>query len=154
MLRSLLFICVSLSIGSQLSAQIVNVERLRKFIGDRHFAIESGLNFSYDNNNGQYVYRFIPSAAVLYKFKDKGGQLNNKFLLNGNYKLIRTENQDFKNNWFVHLRFNKEFTSVFRMVRVSSSTCRILRGVRFFVLGSHGRVCFVVKTNRDWCQRT
>lgn len=115
MFRSLFVFCITLSIGSQLSGQIVNTERLRKYIGDKNLAINTGLNFSYDDNNGQYVYRLNARSAILYKFRDKDSLLNNKILLNGDYQLIRSENQDFKNNWFVHLRFNKEFTNVFRM---------------------------------------
>ena len=85
------------------------------YIGERQFAINSGLRFSYNNNDGNYVYQIGASVGCLFKLKDKKGGYNNKFFLNGNYNLIRSEDQDFNNNWFIHIRYNKELTEIFRI---------------------------------------
>jgi len=96
-------------------SQIRNIEELRIWSGDSPWLINSGLNFSYNNNDGNYVYELGAKAGTLFKFKDKSGKLNNKWLLHGNYSLVRSKREDFSNNWFVHLRFNKEITSFFRV---------------------------------------
>lgn len=98
-----------------LHSQIRNIEELRIWSGDSPWLINSGLNFSYTNNDGNYVYELGARAGTLFKYKDKSGELNNKWLLHGNYSLVRSEREDFSNNWFVHLRFNKEITDFFRV---------------------------------------
>lgn len=117
------FLCVlAFLYFTDLPSQIVNAENLRQYIGKRNFAINSGVNFSYNNNDGTYVSNFGANIASLYKFRNrkdsvdgKPAKLRNKILLHGNYNRIRSEAQDFINNWFIHFRFNKEFTDFFRM---------------------------------------
>lgn len=98
------------------SAQIVNIEGMRIFTAENvPFKISSGLDVSYNNNDGNYVFVVGAHVGSLYKFKDGKGKLNNKIFINGNYNLVRAEDRDLNNNWFVHLRFNKEITPEFRI---------------------------------------
>ena len=102
-------------------AQIENIEALRIWSGDKPWTINSDLVFSYRNNDGNYNYLIGASSSVLFKFrtrndryKEKAG-LKNKLFFVGNYSLIRAEDQDLDNNWFLHLRYNREFTDFFRV---------------------------------------
>lgn len=96
-------------------AQITNIEKLRKWTGERKMDLKTGLNFSYTNNDGAYIFNIGANAGVLYKFKDGTNKLNNKLFFIANYSLNRSEGQDFSNNWFLHLRFNKELNKTFRV---------------------------------------
>ncbi|NND52919.1 MAG: DUF481 domain-containing protein [Flavobacteriaceae bacterium] len=71
----------------------------------------TGIQFSYDNNDGAYIYKIGGNIGALYKFRsknDRNDELNNKLFFLANYNLNRSEGQDFNNKWFLHLRYNKE----------------------------------------------
>ena len=74
--RYVLFLAVLVTVSSQ--AQIKNIEKLRIWSGDRHWSFDSGLNFRYNNTDGNYVFQIGARAGVLYKFKDKKDKFNNK----------------------------------------------------------------------------
>lgn len=102
------------------NAQITNIEAMRIWSGDSPWTFNSDLNFNYTNNDGDYNFRIGASASVLYKFKDLKDLENtevgliNKLFFVGNYSLNRAEDRDLDNNWFLHLRYNREFTDFFR----------------------------------------
>ncbi|MBT8287565.1 MAG: DUF481 domain-containing protein [Flavobacteriaceae bacterium] len=102
-------------------AQIFNTESLRMFTGKQALNIKGGLNFSYNNNDGAYLYQVGAKIGGLLKTKDGKDSLNNKFFLHANYQLQRSENQDFNNNWIVHFRYNKEFNNTFRLEAFAQS---------------------------------
>lgn len=108
-MRSRLVLVVLLSLAFfSTSAQITNIEKMRRWTGNQNLNLNTGLNFSYTNNDGAYIFRIGANTGVLYKFKDKTEELNNKLFLIADYNLNRSEGQDFNNNWFIHLRYNKE----------------------------------------------
>ncbi|WP_169301413.1 DUF481 domain-containing protein [Pontimicrobium aquaticum] len=74
------------------------------------FVLRSDFSFSYDNYNGDYIYRIGSSLSSQVKSKD----LEKIYFLLGNYNLIRSEAQDFQNTWFLHLRYNQKLSNLFR----------------------------------------
>ena len=102
-------------IALPLQAQIKNIEKLRIWSGDRHWSADGRVDLSYNNIDGNYVFQVGTNAGVLYKFRDKNEKFNNKILFHGNFALIRAENENLNNNWFLHLRYNKELTQFFRV---------------------------------------
>ncbi|NNF74132.1 MAG: DUF481 domain-containing protein [Flavobacteriaceae bacterium] len=103
------------------NAQIENIEASRIWSGDSPWTFNSDLTFSYWNNDGNYNFLVGASSSVLFKFKDQKDRSNdkvglrNKLLFIGNYSLLRAEDRDLDNNWFLHLRYNREFTDFFRV---------------------------------------
>jgi len=75
------------------------------------FVLDSDLSFSYNNNDGDYIFQLGGALSSQVKSKD----LKKLYFLIGNYNLIRSENEDFQNSWFLHLRFNYEISNFFRM---------------------------------------
>lgn len=90
--------------------QMVNIESKRMQTDSVRYAGRNDLNFSYNDNNGDYVITSSVSSANQFKSKN----LKNIFLIIGNYNSIITEDQDFQNSWLVHGRFNHKFNSVIR----------------------------------------
>ena len=74
------------------------------------FVLRSDFSFSYDNYDGDYIYRIGSSLSTQVKSKD----LKKIYFLLGNYNLIRSEAQDFQNTWFLHLRYNQKLSNLFR----------------------------------------
>jgi hypothetical protein len=116
-MKTIYYLVFTLLIYSpSLNSQITNIEKQRIWSGNSPWHVDSNLNFSYNNNDGNYVYRIAMSAGALFKFRDKKREgLNNKIFLHGNYSLASSEIEDFSNTWFVHLRYNKEISSFFRV---------------------------------------
>lgn len=102
----LAFISFSLS-----HAQLVNIESQRMQTDSIRFVLRGDFSFSYDNYDGDYIYQIGSSLATQAKSKD----LKKIFLLLGNYNLIRSEDQDFQNTWFLHLRYNQKLSNLFRL---------------------------------------
>lgn len=88
-------------------AQIVNVESLRKQTDTTGVAGGVLLSGTYlDNARSIYTVDFKPH--IQYKWK------RDLLLLVGDYKITKSENVDYKNASFVHLRHNHEFSDLFR----------------------------------------
>jgi len=91
-------------------AQLVNIESKRMQTDSIRFVLRGDFSFSYDNYNGDYIYRVGSSLSSQVKSKD----LKKIYFLLGNYNLIRSESQDFQNTWFLHLRYNQKLSNLFR----------------------------------------
>lgn len=104
------FILLTLLFTSFLHAQLVNIESKRMQTDSIRFVLRSDFSFSYDNYNGDYIYRIGSSLSSQVKSKD----LKKIYFLLGNYNLIRSEAQDFQNTWFLHLRYNQKLSNLFR----------------------------------------
>ncbi len=97
-------------VGLALSAQVVNIEALRMKTNDLRYLLLSNINFSYSNNNGSYYYDIGAGIGATFKSKNR----EDTYFVMGDYNLIRSEGEDFDNKWFVHLRYNHEFTNTIR----------------------------------------
>ena len=102
------FLSISVTV---LVAQTVNFETLRKQTDTSRFVIAAGINFDYSDTDGDYIYKLGAEAGVQLKSKDS---LNIYFFV-ANYQLIRSEGQDFLDNWFAHLRYNYKLSKVIRI---------------------------------------
>ena len=91
--------------------QLVNIESKRMQTDSIRFVLKSDLLFSYNNNDGDYIFQLGGSLSTQIKSKD----LKKIYFLISNYNLIRSENEDFQNGWFVHLRFNYKLSNLFRI---------------------------------------
>lgn len=94
-------------------AQLVNIESKRMQTDSIRFVLKSDATFSYNNNDGDYIYQIGGALTTQLKSKD----LKKTYFLIGNYKLIRAEEKDFQNSWFAHFRFNFKLS---RMIRAES----------------------------------
>lgn len=105
------FLIVSALVFVSIShAQLVNIESKRMQTDSIRFVLRGDFSFSYDNYDGDYIYRIGSSLSTQVKSKD----LKKIYFLLGNYNLIRSEAQDFQNTWFLHLRYNHELSNLFR----------------------------------------
>ena len=91
-------------IASSMQAQLVNIESIRMHTDSIRFVLKSDFLFNYSNNDGIYIYRFNVGLNTQYKTKN----LKNIFFFSGNAVLIRSQDQDFQNSWFMHLRYNRK----------------------------------------------
>ena len=105
----LVFSCLIVSFHFS-NAQVVNVESLRMKTNDLNSLLLSNIDFSYSNNNGNNYYNIGAGIGATFKSKNR----ENIYFVVGNYNLIRSEGEDFQNKWFVHLRYNHEFTNLVR----------------------------------------
>ena len=92
-------------------SQLVNIESKRMQTDSIRFVLKSDFLFSYNNNNGDYIYQIGSNLTSQLKSKD----LKKIYFLIGNYNLIRSGGKDYRNAWFVHLRFNYKISNLFRM---------------------------------------
>ena len=105
------FLIVSALVFVSIShAQLVNIESKRMQTDSIRFVLRGDFSFSYDNYDGDYIYRIGSSLSTQVKSKD----LKKIYFLLGNYNLIRSEAQDFQNTWFLHLRYNHKLSNLFR----------------------------------------
>jgi hypothetical protein len=96
--------------GDVLNAQLVNIESKRMQTDSTRFVFRGDVSSSYTNNNGDYLFQLQSNISTQLKSKD----LNKILFVVGDYSLITSENQDFQNAWFLHLRYNHEITNLFR----------------------------------------
>lgn len=101
----LVFVC------SNLNAQLVNIESKRMQSDSIRFALKSDVLLDYTDNNGDYIFQLGGNITTQLKTKD----LKKIFFFIGNYKLIRSNEKDFQNSWFFHLRYNQKISSLFRV---------------------------------------
>jgi len=104
------FLLIALLFTTFSNAQLVNIESKRMQTDSIRFVLRGDFSFSYDNYDGDYIYRIGSSLSTQVKSKD----LKKIYFLLGNYNLIRSEAQDFQNTWFLHLRYNHKLSNLFR----------------------------------------
>ncbi len=92
--------------ASTVQAQLVNIESIRMQTDSIRFVLKSDFLFNYSNNDGIYIYRFNLGLNTQYKTKN----LKNIFFFSGNAELVRSQDQDFQNAWFMHFRYNNKLT--------------------------------------------
>lgn len=100
-----------LFLSFQAFSQLVNIESKRMQTDSIRFVLKNDFSFSYNNNNGDYLYQIGSNLSTQLKSKD----LKKIYFLLGDYNLIRAEERDFQNTWFLHLRFNYKLTKLFRV---------------------------------------
>jgi len=88
----------------------VNIESQRMQLDSTLFALRGDIMFNYSNTNGDYLFQIRPSLTTSFKTKD----LKKIFFITGNYNLVRSEDVDFQNSWFFHLRYNQKISQVVR----------------------------------------
>lgn len=92
-------------------AQLVNIESQRMQVDSVRFVLKSDLLFDYANNNGDYLSQFTGNISTQLKSKD----LNRIYMFLGSYNTERSNDQDFQNSWFLHLRYNQKLSELFRI---------------------------------------
>ncbi len=97
--------------ASSLQAQLVNIESIRMQTDSIRFVFKSDFLFNYSNTDGIYIYRFNLGLNTQYKTKN----LKNTFFFSGNAALVRSQDQDFQNSWFIHFRYNAKLSKKLRM---------------------------------------
>lgn len=102
-----LFLCSHLP--SQ--AQLVNIEAKRMQTDSIRFVLKSDVLFNYTDTNEAYVLKFGSNITTQIKSKD----LNKTYFLVWNYDLVRTDEKDVQNSWFLHARYNQELSDLFRL---------------------------------------
>lgn len=75
------------------------------------FVLTSDLLFGYTNNNGEYILQIGSNLSTQVKSKD----LKKIFFFIGNLNLIRSNDQDFQNSWFLHARYNQKLSELIRL---------------------------------------
>jgi hypothetical protein len=93
------------------SAQLVNIESRRMQTDSIRFVLKNEISFSYNNNDGVYIYEVSNELSTQAKSKD----LRKIYFLIGNYNILKSENEDFRNTWLLHFRFNYQITNLFRL---------------------------------------
>jgi len=96
---------------NSINAQLVNIEAIRMKTDSVRFKLKSELLFNYNNNDGLYIYRFNFSLNTIVKTKN----YKNMFFFSGNTALVRSQDQDFQNSWFLHLRYNAKLREKLRL---------------------------------------
>ena len=91
--------------------QLVNIESKRMQKDSTRFALKSDILLNYTNNNGDYIFQIGSNLTTQLKSED----LNKIYFFIGNYNLIRSQDQDFQNSWFFHLRYNQKLSNLFRL---------------------------------------
>lgn len=106
-LKILVFISAFLFYNQFCTGQIVNVESLRKRTDTTGISGGMALNGSYlDNKKVIYTIGLIPN--IQYKWDQV------YLLLIGDYKLTKSENINFEDAAFLHLRYSHQYTELFR----------------------------------------
>ncbi|MDB4539247.1 DUF481 domain-containing protein [Saprospiraceae bacterium] len=110
MLRIVLFTIIAFFQLQTISAQLVNIESKRMQTDTVRFVLKNNFSLGYNNNNGDYIFQISNGLATQAKSKD----LRKIFLFIGDYSLIKSENADFRNSLFFHLRFNYKISNLYR----------------------------------------
>jgi hypothetical protein len=92
-------------------AQLVNIEAKRMQTDSVRFVLKSDILFNYTDTNNDYVLRLGSNITTQFKSKD----LNEIYFLTCNYDLVRTDEKDVQNSWFLHARYNHELSNLFRL---------------------------------------
>lgn len=94
----------ALFILSSLQAQLVNIEAIRMHTDSTRLVLDTEFLFNYSNADGIYIYQFGLGLNTQYKTEN----LKNTFFFSGYADLIRSQDQDFQNGWFIHFRYNRK----------------------------------------------
>ena len=109
MIKKLLLSLLCL-IPGLLSAQLVNIESKRMQTDSIRFALNADFAFDHANNDGVQVNQIDAALTTQLKSKD----LRKIYFFIGNYKLIDSEEKNLQNAWFLHGRFNYQFSELLR----------------------------------------
>ena len=109
--RTLIFIFIFQTIGQNAYGQLVNIESKRMQKDSTRFALKSDILANYTDNNGDYIFQIGSNITTQLKSED----LKKIYFFIGNYNLIRSQDQDFQNSWFFHLRYNQKLSELFRL---------------------------------------
>ena len=121
-----------------------NIEDRRMHTDSVRFVLNENLAFAYFNNDGKYFYQVGNNLGAQFKTKD----LKSIFLLLADYSLVRTEGQDFQNAWFIHLRYNRKWSKLFRTeVFVQNQRDKVLDVTNRNLLGIGIRFKLISKDN-------
>ncbi|MDT7830536.1 DUF481 domain-containing protein [Pricia sp. S334] len=110
-LKEQLIVLLFFGFVTGLNAQLVNIESKRMQKDSVRFALKSDVLFDYTDTNGKYIFEIGTNVATQLKSKD----LKKIFFFIGNFDLIRSQDQDFQNSWFFHLRYNQKLSNLFRL---------------------------------------
>ena len=111
LLKPTLYTLFLFFIANTAVGQLVNIESKRMQKDSTRFALKSDVLFDYTDNNGDYIFQVASNLTTQVKSKD----LKKIYFFIGNYKLIRSQDQDFQNSWFFHLRYNQKLSALFRL---------------------------------------
>ena len=100
-----------LLMGPAVRAQLVNIEAKRMHTDSTRFVLKSDVLFNYTDTNDAYVLKLGSNITTQLKSKD----LNQIYFLVWNYDLVRTDEKDVQNSWFLHARYNQELSEFFRL---------------------------------------
>ena len=92
-------------------AQLVNIEAKRMQTDSTRFVLKSDMLFNYTDTNDAYVLKLGTNIATQLKSKD----LDKIYFLVWNYDLVRTDEKDVQNSWFLHARYNQKLSDLFRL---------------------------------------
>ena len=106
-----ILVIVIFSFYTTLQAQLVNIESKRMQKDSIRFALKSDLLFDYTDNNGNYIFEVASNLTTQLKSRD----LKKILFFIGNFGLIRSEEKDFQNSYFFHLRYNQKLSELFRL---------------------------------------
>ena len=109
MIRFLLLSIFSL-LPTLLSAQLVNIEAKRMQTDSVRFALNGDFSFNHTNNDGIQVNQIDAAISTQLKSKD----LRKIYFFLGSYMLIDSEEINLQNAWFLHGRFNYQFSELLR----------------------------------------
>ncbi len=121
-------------------AQLVNIESKRMQTDSTRFALKGDLLTSYTDNNGNYIFQIGSNLTTQLKSRD----LKKIFFFIGNYDLIRTNDEDFQNSWFFHLRYNHKISDLLRFEAFLQNQNNLLLAItRRNLVGSGLRFKFI-----------
>lgn len=98
-------------IGMSAQAQLVNIESKRMQTDSVRFALKADAQFNYSNQNGDSYHAIGSNLTTQFKSAD----LKKIYFLMGNFNLVRAEGKDYQNAWFVHGRYNRKLSNLFRL---------------------------------------
>ena len=101
----ILFVAVFLP-SSKIQAQLVNIESKRMHTDSIRFVLTGDLLFNYTKNNEDYILQ--NSANVTTQFTSRNTK--SLYFLIGDYNLIKSQERDFQNSWFFHIRYNRKLS--------------------------------------------
>lgn len=104
------FLSIAILFPGLLTAQLVNIESKRMQTDSVRFALNADFSFDHSNNDGTQVNQIDAALTTQFKSKD----LRKIYFLLGNYKLIDSQEKNLENAWFLHGRFNYQFTKIIR----------------------------------------
>ncbi len=129
----LLSLCL-LAMAAWAQGQIVNIESARMQSDTTGWKGSAQMGFTYTKNTNK-VLDFVSGAHVQYKTK------KDLYLLLGNTELLKNGGNSLINNSFLHLRYNRKFTSHMRWELFGQIQNNAVTGIDFrFLAGTGPRI--------------